>query len=316
VQLTTLPVTPTAIQVTPGAIAGGPQRAHTARVSQTLQPSRSQEAGSQPASERPYRVDEAWSRAVFSRRSADFATLFVPHLRPGMRLLDCGCGPGSITLGLAERVAPGEVVGIDSRPEAIAEACALAAERGDRNLAFEVASVYELPFPDASFDAAFASALLQHLAAPVDALKEIRRVLKPGGIAGIVDGSSPLRFRYPTNPVLEAFDTLRQRQRERDARPTIALQLRALLRQAGFTRTEATGGMSTESGPPAGTQEETRRVAQSHVIGLRGTLGQQAVDAGILSPEELEQMVAALEAWGEDPDAFYARPVFHALGWA
>ena len=267
-------------------------------------------------SEASYRIDDAWSRAILLPRTADFATLFTPHLRPGMRLLDCGCGPGSITLGLAQRVAPGEAIGIDIRPDAVDQARSLATERGIANATFEVGSVYQLPYPDASFDAAYASALLQHLTSPVDALREIRRFLKPGGFVGIADGSSPLRLRYPTNPALEAYDGLRTRQRARDARPTIALQLRALLRDAGFTRTEATGGMCTESGPPAGTAEETRRVAQNHVTSLRGTLGQDAVADGTLSQGELEQMVDALTAWGDHPDAFYARPFFQAIGWA
>ena len=249
------------------------------------------------------------------------ATLFTPHLRPGMRVLDCGCGPGSITVGFAQRVAPGEVVGLDIRPEAVEQARALAEERGVANVSFEVGSAYELSYPDQSFDAAFASALLQHLTAPVDALKEIHRVLKPargaeGGFAGVVDGSSPVRFRYPTNPLLEKFDGLRHRQRGRDSRPVIALELRALLRQAGFARTEATGCMSTEFGPPAGTTDETRRVAETQILSLRGSLGRDAFAEGLLAPQELEEMAAALAAWGDDPDAFYARPVFQAVAWA
>ena len=71
-----------------------------------------------------------------------------------MRLLDVGCGPGSITLGLAEAVAPGEVVGVDLQPAQVEQARALAAERGVANVRFEVASAYALPFPDAAFDAA------------------------------------------------------------------------------------------------------------------------------------------------------------------
>src|SRR5205085_4499604 len=81
----------------------------------------------------------------------------VPHLRPGMRLLDCGCGPGSITLDLAEVIAPEMAFGVDREPSQIALAHALAARRGMANARFGAADVYELPFPDASFDAAFAN---------------------------------------------------------------------------------------------------------------------------------------------------------------
>jgi len=84
----------------------------------------------------------------------------------------------------------------------------VARERRIANVAFHAASVYQLPYPDASFDAAFACALLQHLASPLEALREIRRVLRPGGVIGIVDGSSTITFRHPTSPLLEAWDKL------------------------------------------------------------------------------------------------------------
>jgi ubiquinone/menaquinone biosynthesis C-methylase UbiE len=90
------------------------------------------------------------------RTAAQNADFFLPHLRPGMRLLDAGCGQGSITIGLADAVAPGEVVGLDRDPEQVERARALAAERGVTNVRFEVGDAYALPFPDASFDAVFA----------------------------------------------------------------------------------------------------------------------------------------------------------------
>jgi ubiquinone/menaquinone biosynthesis C-methylase UbiE len=271
----------------------------------------------QPGTEWPYQVDDAWSRAVFARRTGAGAAFFLQHLRPGMRLIDCGCGPGSITVDLAQAVTPGEAIGIDLREEALTHGRQLARDRGLSNVMFQVANVYQLPFPDAAFDAAFAGAVLQHLAAPLAALTEMRRVLTPGGVIGIMDGSSTITFRYPTNPLLEAWDKLRGRERAyRTGRPAEALQLRVLLREAGFTQTQASGAMTTEAGPPAGTLEETRRVAQNHVLQLRGVYGKLALEQGWVTPQELEQMAEALLAWGDAPDAFYARPGFTALGWA
>ena len=75
------------------------------------------------------------------------------------------------------------------------QARTLARERGIANVAFQAGSIYRLPYADASFDAAFACAVLQHMAAPIAALKEVRRVLKRGGVIGIVDGSSINTFR-------------------------------------------------------------------------------------------------------------------------
>ena len=142
-------------------------------------------------------------------------------------------------------------------------------------------------------------------------------MLRPGGVIGIVDGSSTMTMRYPTNPFLEKWDRLRALEREYNTgRPSDALQLRALLRAAGFTRTQASAEMATEAGPPAGSLEETRRVAQNHLIRLHGVLGELAIAQGWTTKEELEQMAEALIAWGEAPDAFYARPAFTAIGWA
>jgi hypothetical protein len=136
-------------------------------------------------------------------------------------------------------------------------------------------------------------------------------------VIGIVDGSSTIIFRYPMNPLLEKWDRLRALERAYNTgRPSDALQLRALLREAGFARTQASGEMTTEAGPPAGSLEETRRVAQNHLIRLRGGLGELAIEQGWTTKQELEQMAKALIAWGEAPDAFYARPAFTAIGWA
>lgn len=267
--------------------------------------------------ERPYRIEDEYSRAVHARRTAAVAAFLTPHLRAGMRLIDCGCGPGSITVGLGRIVAPGEAIGIDFREDAVRQARRLAQERGVANVTFQTASVYQLPYADGSFDAAFACAVLQHLAAPLTALKEMRRVLKRGGVIGIVDASSTITFRYPRNPLLEKWDKLRMLEREyKTGRLFDPLELRALLREAGFSRTQASGFLATEAGPPAGSVEETRRVAQNHLIRLRGQLGDLAVAQRWATRQELEQMAEALIAWGEAPDAFYAGPGFTAIGWA
>jgi SAM-dependent methyltransferase len=267
-------------------------------------------------SERPYREDDEWNRNVYGRRTGQAAAFLAPHLRPGMRLIDCGCGPGSITADLARMVAPGDTIGVDLRVDALGQARDVARERGVSNLSFQAASIYRLPHADGSFDAAFACAVLQHLADPVAALTEIRRVLKPGGFVGIADGSSAVTFRYPSNPLLVKWDEIRGRGRPfRTGRPPEALELRTLLREAGFSRSVASGTLTTETGPPAGTLEETRAVARNHRVLLRGLLGKLALAQGWITADELEHIAEALAAWGEAPDAFYARPSFTAIGW-
>ena len=85
-----------------------------------------------------------------SRTAEEAAAFLLSHLKPGMRVLDIGCGPGSITLGLARYVAPAETVGVDQSEVALDAARALAADQNVGNVRFEQANVYELPFDDAS----------------------------------------------------------------------------------------------------------------------------------------------------------------------
>src|SRR6516225_5401827 len=96
-----------------------------------------------PGAERPYQIDQEWSRAVHARRTGGAAAFLAPQLHAGMRLIDCGCGPGSITVDLARAIAPGDAIGIDLRADAVTQGRGLARERGIANVAFLEASIYQ-----------------------------------------------------------------------------------------------------------------------------------------------------------------------------
>jgi len=121
------------------------------------------------------------------RSAATHARFILPYLQPGMHVLDCGCGSGAITLGLAQAVRPGQVTGIDIAEVEIERARNRAREERVDNVHFELGNVYELPFSEPAFDLVFGHNVLEHVAQPDQALREIHRVLKPGGIAGIRD---------------------------------------------------------------------------------------------------------------------------------
>lgn len=104
-----------------------------------------------------------------------------------MVLLDCGCATGSITVGLAKVVAPGQVTGVDISEIEIERAQVRAAEAGLTNIRFVVGNIYQLDFPNNSFDAVFSHNVLEHVAEPGRALREMYRVLNPGGVVGIRD---------------------------------------------------------------------------------------------------------------------------------
>ena len=114
-------------------------------------------------------------RSHTSRTVANSAAYVIPHLRPGARVLDVGCGPGTITADLAARVAPGEVVGIEPTSGPLEDARAHAAAAGVPNVTFALGDVYALDYPDGAFDIVHAHQVLQHLGDPVAALREMLR---------------------------------------------------------------------------------------------------------------------------------------------
>ena len=112
-------------------------------------------------------------------RTADNSCGYLlPHLRGDERLLDVGCGPGTITADLAGRV--GSVLGL----EATSEAVELARSAGVECV---LGDVHALDFPDDTFDVVHAHQVLQHVTDPVQALREMARVTKPGGIVAVRD---------------------------------------------------------------------------------------------------------------------------------
>jgi ubiquinone/menaquinone biosynthesis C-methylase UbiE len=90
----------------------------------------------------------------------------------GIHVVNGGCGPGTITVGLTERVAPGNVVGIDRDRKQIAAAGTVAWQAGAPNLRFVVGDIFGLPFSEATVDIVHLSCVLTHLAEPFIALKE------------------------------------------------------------------------------------------------------------------------------------------------
>jgi SAM-dependent methyltransferase len=253
-------------------------------------------------------ANPAFEAELAARTASRDAAFLLPHLRPGMRLLDVGCGPGSITLGLAEAVA--EVVGIDLQGAQVEQARTLAASREVRNVRFEAASVYALPFPDRSFDAAFANGVMMHLAEPVRALAELRRVLRHGGIAGVRDPDFGASLYAPMTPLLERLLALRvQVRRHNGGDPFRPRHYRRLLLEAGFTRAEA--GASVEAGGCAAKTGRHAAFLHAMLKGFAPTLRAQ----GWLDRAAIDAMAAEIDAWARRPDAFYATTWCEALGW-
>jgi ubiquinone/menaquinone biosynthesis C-methylase UbiE len=178
------------------------------------------------------------------RTAENSAAYLLPHLRPGLTILDVGAGPGTITADLAERVAPGAVRGVDASADIVGQAAALGAERGLAHLSFAVDDAYALEAADASYDVVHAHQMLQHLTRPVDALREFRRVLAPGGVVAVRDVDYEGVIWYPLIPALaEWLDVYLRMHRGVGGEPAAGRRLKAWAREAGFTEVAASASL-------------------------------------------------------------------------
>jgi SAM-dependent methyltransferase len=149
--------------------------------------------------------DDAVLRSHRWRTIENSAAYLAPRLVAGTSVLDVGCGPGTITIDIARRVAPARVLGIDASSDVIAEAERAASASDIDNVEFAVGDVYALEHPDASFDVVHAHQVLQHLADPVAALREMRRVCRLDGVVAARDSIYRSFSWYPLDPRLDSW---------------------------------------------------------------------------------------------------------------
>lgn len=246
-------------------------------------------------------------------RTAGEAAAFVkPFLRPGMRLLDVGCGPGSITVGLAEWLPEGSVIGIELDGGILESGRAQAREMGLSNVEFQEASAYELPFPDETFDAVYAHQVLQHLGQPADALKEAFRVLKPGGVIGMREVDWGSVVVWPEMAEITRFLDIYDRVAARNGGDAhVGRKLRALFTRAGFVDLRVGAGVWS-----FGTSELTKQWGESWARRvLESNIADRAIEYGIASKSELEEVSAGWLRWSVDPNAYFSFSHGEAVGW-
>lgn len=246
---------------------------------------------------------ESVLRSHRRRTAENSAAYLLPHLRPGMVLLDVGCGPGTITVDLARRVAPGRVTGVDAAPDVIRLARQEAAAAGQDNVDFVVADAYALDLPDDSFDVVHAHQVLQHLADPVRALRELRRVCRPGGIVAARDSDYAAFTWFPEIPELDEWRVLyRAAARANGGEPDAGRRLLSWARAAGFSEVTSTASVWCFASPEdrrwwGGTWAE--RIVHSD-------LARQLVDSGMATDTDLRRIADGWRAWAAAPDAWIA----------
>jgi len=241
------------------------------------------------------------------RTAENSAAYLLPHLKPGMSLLDVGCGPGTITVDLAARVAPGTATGVDREPTVIAEATRELGARPRANVRFTTADAYSLGFADQSFDVVHAHQVLQHLADPVAALVEMRRVLRPGGILAVRDSDYGGFVCAPWDRLLDRWMELYHQVCSRNGADADAgRHLLGWTQAAGFSEIEA--GSSTWTFADVSSRLWWGELWAERVT--RSALADQAVSYGLSTSEELHEISGAWRRWAHQDDAFFV--VLHA----
>jgi SAM-dependent methyltransferase len=251
---------------------------------------------------------------IFGRRTAALAAGFLlPHLRAGMTVLDCGSGPGSITVGLGQVVYPGAVIGIDIEGSQVEGATRHAKQLGVSNVSFQIANMTALPFPANSFDAVFSNAGVQHLRDPLTGLREMYRVLKARGVIGVRnDDHGSGAIMDPVDPLVErAWSLFIQLWNHDGGHPTFGRRQRAALRAAGFV--DVRGSASVECHGDAASTRWWGETLGSYWLSRE--FSDRVTALGWASQEEVVEMSRAWRRWGEDPDAYWAEVWCEAVAW-
>jgi ubiquinone/menaquinone biosynthesis C-methylase UbiE len=237
------------------------------------------------------------------RTAENSAGYLLPSLHAGLSLLDVGCGPGTITADLAARVAPGRVMGIDASAEVIARAATGRRDAMPGNVSFAVGDAYAVDAVDGTFDVVHAHQVLQHLTDPVAALREWRRVLRPGGLLAVRDSDYGAFTWAPAEPGINRWLALyhavtRRNRAEADA----GRYLLGWVQRAGFRDITPSSSTWTFADPERrswwGGLWADRAVESS--------FAKQAIDYGLASHDDLTAIAAAWRRWSEQPDGWFA----------
>jgi SAM-dependent methyltransferase len=248
---------------------------------------------------------ESVLRSHQRRTAEDSAGYLLPHLRPGLSLLDVGCGPGTITADLAERVAPGPVTAVDQFADVLNVAHAETQRRNLSNVTFATADVHRLNFPDDSFDVVHAHQVLQHVADPVRALREMRRVCVSGGIVAARDADYAGFIWFPQLPALDLWrDLYQQAARANGGEPDAGRRLLSWAQEAGFDDIAPAGSLWCYA--TAATREWWGGMWADRI--LHSGVARELLQLGLATPAQLEEISAAWRAWAAAPDGWLAIP--------
>ena len=268
----------------------------------------------------------ACTTATHQRRTAETdAAFLLPHINPTDKILDVGCGPGTITAGFAKYTTKGSVIGIDISDAILQKAKAFVPEsaipaEGQGSLKFQQGDILKgLPYEDNTFDIVFSSQVIGHMVPPdqpLATIAEMRRVVKPGGIVACRDAA--FQHFFPAHLDLDRLWVGNlNKVVYKGVSPSEApgKNMLSLFRKAGFDvdgdKVVFGASAMVHSGP-----EERKWLAWRAAGQLKegDPFRQSWLDAGT-SEAEIEETLEAVEKWCETEDAWFAALQCEMLGW-
>jgi SAM-dependent methyltransferase len=244
-------------------------------------------------------------RVLTWRTAANSAAYLLPRLHAGLSLVDVMSGPGTITVDLARRLAPGLTLGVDRSPAMVDQAAGLAFDEGVQNARFVVGDLVALPVADASADIVHAHQVLQHTNAPVTALREMRRVLRPGGVLAARDACYAGATWYPRLPGLATWlRVYRAVHAFTGGDPDAGAALKAWAREAGFPEVASSASVWCFASPVE--REWWGRSWADRV--LEPEFSVPAIESGAARVGDLRDVREAWLRWADDPDGWFALP--------
>ncbi|MSS83994.1 class I SAM-dependent methyltransferase [Actinomycetaceae bacterium WB03_NA08] len=247
---------------------------------------------------------ESVLRSHRSRTVENSAAYLLPFLNDDVHLLDIGAGPGTITADFAEKVK--HVTATEIGIEQLSLSKQTMSERQISNVSFAVENVEKLSFPDDSFDVVHAHQVLQHVSDPVQALREMRRVMRPGGIVAVRDSDYAGFVWYPAAPMIDKWLHLYSTvARLNGGEPDAGRRLLSWAQQAGFADIQASSSTwcySTEAERQWWAGLWAERITES-------SIAKQLVDHGLASTDDLRAISDGWLQWAEADDGWFS--VFH-----
>jgi SAM-dependent methyltransferase len=246
---------------------------------------------------------ESVLRSHRTRTAENSAAYLLPTLRPGLSVLDVGSGPGTITVDLAQRVAPGRVTALETSEATLELTRDEAARRGCTTVDFLVGDVQALELPDACFDVVHAHQVLQHVADPVAALREMIRVCRPGGVVAARDGDYAGFIWYPASAGLDEWlDLYRRAAQNNGGEPDAGRHLLGWAHAAGAA--EVTASSSTWCYAEPDTRREWGEMWADRIT--NSAIADQLLASSLATSGKLRELADAWRGWALHPDGWFS----------